>query len=72
MAVLFEYQGQGLGKELLLAGEKELQKTCEKPLLWFNARESAVDFYSKFGYSKIGEPFMIPNVCVHIVMFRFL
>jgi GNAT superfamily N-acetyltransferase len=70
MAILPEYQGRGLGKELLLAGEMELQKKCKKPLLWFNARESAVNFYSKFGYRTIGEPFMIPNVCMHIVMFK--
>lgn len=72
MAVLEEFQKQGLGKQLLKKGEEILNNRFSDPLLWFNARETAIDFYKKFGYQTRGEIFMIPNVCPHIVMFRQL
>src|SRR5690606_14780837 len=64
MAVLPEYQGQGLGARLIKHAESELLKT-EYQLLWFNAREVAVPFYSKLGYRKSGEAFQIPRVGTH-------
>lgn len=72
MAVLPENRNQKLGQALLLNGEKELLKKHPSLLLWFNARESAVNFYKKYGYETKGESFMIPNVCRHIVMFKGL
>ncbi|GAB2768055.1 GNAT family N-acetyltransferase [Salinimicrobium soli] len=72
MAVLPEYRGMKLAKQLLLKGEQEIKSRCKDSLLWFNARESAVGFYSKFGYQTKGGSFMIPNVCMHIVMFQQL
>ncbi len=70
MAVLPEYRGKNLGQKLLLQGEKFLKEKNPDILLWFNAREVAVDFYKKYGYTTVGEPFMIPNVCMHIVMYK--
>lgn len=70
MAVFPEYRGKKLGKKLLLKGEKILKKRNPETLLWFNAREVAVDFYRKYGYQTIGSSFMIPNVCMHIVMYK--
>ena len=70
MAVLSAYRGKDLGKKLLLEGERLLKEKDPQLLLWFNARETAVGFYEKFGYKTIGSPFMIPNVCMHIVMYR--
>ena len=70
MAVLPSYRGKGLGKKLLLEGEKLLKNKDQEILLWFNARETAVGFYEKYGYKTIGSPFMIPNVCMHIVMYK--
>lgn len=72
MAVLPEYQGQDLGKKLLIGGETVLKERFSQLLLWFNARETAIDFYKKFGYTTKGSPFMIPNVCMHIVMYKEL
>lgn len=70
MAVLPEYRKMKIGEKLLLMGEKILQEKKSEVLLWFNAREVAIDFYKKYGYKTIGEPFMIPNVCMHIVMYK--
>ena len=72
MAILPRFQYQNLGKELLLQGEKLLKKQFQAPLLWFNARESAIGFYAKYGYETKGELFMVPQVCMHIIMFKNL
>lgn len=72
MAVLPEFRKQDLGKKLLLRGEEILKTRFSDPLLWFNARETAIDFYSKYGYVTKGDLFMIPNVCRHIVMYKKL
>lgn len=72
MAVLPEFRNKKLGEQLLLQGEKELLKEHRELLLWFNARESAIDFYRKYGYETKGGIFMVPNVCPHIVMYRQL
>jgi hypothetical protein len=39
-------------------------------LIWFNARVEAVGFYEKMGYQKTGNLFEIPDVGVHILMFK--
>lgn len=72
MAVLEEFQKSGLGKQLLLEGEVVIKQRFQEVLLWFNAREIAIDFYSRYGYQTRGEKFMIPNVCQHIVMYKQL
>ncbi len=70
MAVLQAYREKKLGQKLLLEGEKLLKKKNPSILLWFNARETAVGFYEKYGYKTKGPAFMIPNVCMHIVMYK--
>ena len=70
MAVLPDYRGKDIGEKLLQHGEKLLKNKNSEILLWFNAREVAIDFYKKYGYQAIGDPFMIPNVCMHIVMHK--
>ena len=72
MAVLPSHRGRKLGEKLLLKGENLLKEINPNILLWFNARESAVGFYQKYGYKTTGPTFMIPNVCMHIVMFKNL
>jgi len=69
MAVLDEFKGRGFGKLLLKTGE-QLAKTKKKDVLWFNARESALPFYQKQGYKKVGNSFIIPDVGIHFVMFK--
>lgn len=72
MAVLPDFRGKNLGQELLKAGEKRLLQEHKTVKLWFNARQNAIPFYLKHGYSTFGDLFMIPNICMHIVMHKTL
>ncbi|MFM2229748.1 MAG: hypothetical protein RL607_1006 [Bacteroidota bacterium] len=67
MAVLPDYQGQSIGQALLLTVESALfsQSNCR---IWFNARTSAIGFYSRFGYTTVGDTFEIPDVGPHCIM----
>ena|SRR5690606_13454124 len=69
MAVLKSHQGKQLGDALLNYGEKFL-KEKNVTLLWFNAREIAVNFYRRNGSEIIGEPFEIKGIGTHYVMFK--
>jgi ribosomal protein S18 acetylase RimI-like enzyme len=67
MAVLKAYQKQGFGEMLIKEAEKHIVFQNGN-LIWFNAREIAVNFYKKMGYSIIGEPFLIGDIGTHFVM----
>lgn len=69
MAVLPAYQKLGLG-DLLLKAAEDYIKSRNSPLIWFNAREIAVGFYKKAGYSIKGDMFKIPDVGPHYVMYK--
>src|SRR5690554_355421 len=71
MAILKEFQHQGLGKRLIEEGENILNKR-KVDLLWFNAREIAVEFYKNKGYIIAGNAFTIPNIGIHYVMLKKL
>ncbi|MGB8704557.1 MAG: GNAT family N-acetyltransferase [Gillisia sp.] len=72
MAILPQFQKHGFGKKILKEGETEIAAISQTPLIWFNARETAIGFYEKFGYKTQGEKFDIPGVCTHIVMYKKL
>ncbi|MDX1912177.1 MAG: GNAT family N-acetyltransferase, partial [Saprospiraceae bacterium] len=56
VAVAPELQGKGVGAALVNASEEEARRRgFEKMVL--NARETAVPFYLRLGYKKIGERF---------------
>jgi len=67
MAVLQEHQRKGYGELLMAHSEKHIA-TQKGTLIWFNARESAVAFYEKLGYNKIGNPFAIADIGLHYIM----
>ncbi len=69
MAILSEYQGLGFGN-LLLKEVCKFVATKNAEVLWFNAREKAVNFYQNFGFSVLGNLFDIPRVGAHFVMFK--
>ncbi len=71
MAVLKSHQGQKLG-DVLFAYAETLLKTKSIPLLWFNAREVAVNFYKRNGAKIVGNPFEIDGIGTHYVMFKNL
>jgi len=69
MAVLSQYQGKHYGQRLLSFAIEALQKK-QIDLLWCNARERALNFYLKQGFEILGDPFDIPNIGKHYVMFK--
>jgi len=69
MAVLEEFQGKGFGFHILKHGEDILHKKGFKTV-WCNAREVAVSFYKKSGYSIIGNSFIIPDIGLHYITFK--
>ncbi|WP_447635090.1 GNAT family N-acetyltransferase [Flavobacterium microcysteis] len=71
MAVLPEFQKQGLGEALVKHAENDALERGGK-IIWFNAREIAVAFYKKLGYEIIGEPFDIADIGKHYVMYKKL
>ena len=69
MAVLEAFQGKGFGAELVKAAENHCIN-FNANLIWFNARENAVSFYKKLGYTSIGDSFLIPDVGIHFAMYK--
>lgn len=67
MATLPDYQGQGLSSALLRTAFPVIkQNQCT--LLWCNARERAMGFYTKVGFQPHGELFTIQNIGKHMLM----
>lgn len=69
MAVLENYHSNGYGQTLLKFGET-LAKEKKYDILWMNARVSALEFYTKQGYQKVGTIFEIPLVGDHFVLYK--
>jgi len=67
MAVLDEFQKKGYGERLVSEAEICIREQ-NGSLIWFNAREAAVDFYKKMGYEIVGDAFDIPTIGIHFVM----
>ena len=71
MAVLSEFQKKGFGEQLLQYCENEIRLKSGN-LIWFNARETAIGFYEKSGYEILGDPFEIPDVGPHYILFKVI
>jgi predicted GNAT family N-acyltransferase len=71
MATLSEFQGYGVGKQLM---ETAFQLLKEKniDILWCNARVAALNFYRKVGMETIGKPFDVKFIGDHYVMYKNL
>jgi GNAT superfamily N-acetyltransferase len=70
MAVLDKHRQKGYGLALLEHAERYVSGHAD--IMWFNAREVAVGFYTKSGYQTKGELFIISDVGVHYVMYKYL
>ena len=70
MAVLPDFQRQGIGKNLLSAClEEAAKRDCQT--FWCNARVVAAEFYLKCGFSILNDaPFEIEGIGPHHVMFK--
>ena len=71
MAILQQFQGKKFGNVILKKAD-ELLKHKECQLIWCNARESAVNFYSNFGFKISGDAFEIPEIGTHFAMYYTL
>lgn len=56
VAVAIDWQKKGVGKKLVLTSE-QMVKSLEMDQMVLHARESAVPFYLKLGYSVVGKEF---------------
>ncbi|MES3036574.1 MAG: GNAT family N-acetyltransferase [Bdellovibrionota bacterium] len=66
-----EFQGQGLGTELIAFAEIELkERHCD--LVWCHARMKAVKFYQDSGFQIIGQDFEIEGIGPHKTMYKVL
>lgn len=69
MATAPAARGQGYGSQLLARGLDELRQR-RVPLLWCNARTSAVAFYERFGFQRRGAEFDLRPLGPHYVLVR--
>lgn len=67
MAVSNNYQGKGLGKQIVMALEKEAIK-LEVQKIELQARENAVAFYKTLGYEVIAKSHKLWDVIQHYLM----
>jgi GNAT superfamily N-acetyltransferase len=57
MATAVNVQGKGIGALLLVAGQSH-GREIGAHLIWANARDAALNFYNRHGYSTVGEGFI--------------
>ena len=69
MAVLEQYQKKGFGEALLKYCENQIRNKRGE-IMWFNARETAIGFYEKSKYQKVGDGFKIADIGIHYVLFK--
>jgi predicted GNAT family N-acyltransferase len=67
MAILQPYQGLGIGNKLLKYCDNFLIEKGVN-LIWCNAREIAVNFYKRNGFSIFGNVFNIKDIGPHYAM----
>lgn len=69
MAIAPDHQRLGIGRHLLAHVESKI-KNMGIPLLWCNARTSAIPFYEKNGWLVVSDEFDIFGVCKHVKMLK--
>ena len=71
MAVEKEQQNKQIGTALIKMAEFTALNN-EVTCLWLNARQNAVDFYLKYGFKIIGEPFEIEGIGTHFQLVKYI
>ncbi len=69
MATHPEWQGKGIGSQLLKAAINHLAHEIKADYLWCNARRVAYDFYQNLAFEFLSEEFEIPGIGPHKVMY---
>jgi predicted N-acetyltransferase YhbS len=68
MAVDPAMRGRGIGRELLDRGIGELRKK-NTGILWANGRDTALDFYTRLGFTVVGDGFIHePGLPHHLII----
>jgi GNAT superfamily N-acetyltransferase len=71
MATEESLRGRGLGAQVL-AGVLDHVRAHGGGLIWCNARVRAIPFYERAGFQTRGEPWDLPLIGPHIVMWRLV
>jgi ribosomal protein S18 acetylase RimI-like enzyme len=71
MATHPDVRGLGYGKALVLEALRYFREKGQDAI-WCNAREIAITFYTSLDFQILGEPFEIPGIGPHRVMWRRL
>lgn len=69
MATLPEHRGLGLGTKLAEASVAHAHSIRLAPI-WCNARTSAAGYYTRLGFTQLGDVFEIAGIGAHVVMVR--
>ncbi|AWB67179.1 GNAT family N-acetyltransferase [Saccharobesus litoralis] len=69
-ATLAQYQGMGVGSRMLKFLIEQV-KALNTDYFWFDARESALGFYQKFGFVAEGERFYKKDVAYFKMQMRY-
>lgn len=72
MGVLPEFQGQGIGREILISAIETVKNDYGATYLWCHAREAAYLFYEKLGFEYISGEYEIPPIGTHRKMLLHL
>lgn len=71
MATHPDHRSRGAGSLIVQRGMEELRGRNVE-IIWCNARIKAVPFYEREGFEPHGEPFELPGIGMHQVMWRKL
>jgi len=70
VAIIKEYRGKHLGKEIMQIAEKEIKATNAEQIE-VSAQVRVKEFYKKVGYKEVGEIYL-DEFCEHIRMVKIL
>jgi predicted GNAT family N-acyltransferase len=71
MAVSPELRGAGVGRKILAVIDDMMRAgTPVPPLLWCNARVTAIGFYQRCGWTVVSGEFNVPGIGPHVNMTR--
>ena len=69
MGIQERFRGRGYASKLLLAAESDAKQQGTN-YIWANARKAAVGFYQNYGYSIVGEEFLIQDIGPHYLIYK--
>lgn len=69
MATAASFRGAGMGARLLGFGVDSLRRR-HADMVWCHARQRAVSFYTRAGFTKRGDPFEVQGIGIHQLMYQ--